>query len=88
MLPTPDWGSKKTAEAAAKEKETLARLMGYVTLEYTNVSPDTMTSLTAPFHVTNGYREPFQCNDDGEYTSDGSFNEEQIPLTRLIDAVR
>ena len=43
MLPTPDWGSKKTAEAAAKEKETLARLMGYVTLEYTNVSPDTMT---------------------------------------------
>jgi hypothetical protein len=83
-----DWGSKGSAQAAADVKQTLARLMGFITLEYTNVSPDTMVSLIAPFHVEEVYREKFYCNVDGEYTADGILGEEQITLTRLMDGVR
>ena len=83
-----DWGSKQSANAAAKVIGTLAHLMGHVTLEFTDVSLETLQYFTAPFYVEKAYRSGFQCNDEGEYTADGSFNEEQIRVSGLMDQVR
>lgn len=83
-----DWGSKASATAAARVQQTLARLMGIITLEFNHVSSDTAAALSAPFEILEPYREEFQCSVDGEYNSDGSFGEDQIPLTRLVEGVR
>jgi len=82
-----DWNSKQSANAAARVKQTLARHMGYITLDFSDVSAETLAALTAPFHVIEPYRTDFYCSDDGEYPSDGSFQEEQIQLTRLMDGL-
>ena len=83
-----DWGSKKAANAAARVQQTLALLMGSVSLEFSDVSPETLAFLSSSFFIDEEYKKDFHCDLNGEYSADGSFDEKQVQITRLMDCVR
>jgi hypothetical protein len=76
-----NWGTPSHATSAAQNLDCHARLMGMISLEFSDVDETVMTALTKSVPKVIQYRSNFHCNEDGEYPTPTG----QIPLSRVYD---